>query len=281
MNDIQIWHELGEIFRGLIGGLLSTTEQWVTEGLPRLILAAVTLIIGWLVAVFIRKLSTKGLRGVGFDLIMDRTGIRKFLDQRGVHLPPSALVGWGLFVIVMYSALILAFQRLAFQPGVALLTTIAAWVPRIIVALILLAIGNWVGRWLGRIVSRAARVADLPGDPFIGALVHLGTLLFAFMVSIRYLELASDTLLLVGLALVLGTLLLLAFLVVFCARDWLMNLLAARAVQASYQPGERIRVQEHEGEIIEITHYMVELKTAAGRTAIPAATLLRHPVIRC
>lgn len=63
MNNINIWSEMAETLRSLVGGLLSNTEQFVTQGLPRVILAGVTLVVGWLLAVFIRKLVARGLRG--------------------------------------------------------------------------------------------------------------------------------------------------------------------------------------------------------------------------
>ncbi len=280
MNDINIWQEIADTMRGLFGGLLNFSEQAVTQGLPRLILAGVTLIVGWLVAVFVRKLTAKGLRGFGFDVVTDRVGLNAYLDQRGVHAAPSAIVAWALYAWILYSALLLAFERIAFETGIALLAAIAIWLPRILVALILLAIGQWIGRWLGSIVTRAAHVAMIPFAPIFGGLVQLGILIFALMLSVRYLGLASDTLLLTGLALVLGAALLSLFLVALCARDVLLSFLAVRLFRAQYPAGDRIRIDQWEGEIVGFKQHALQLRTADGVVSVPAVLLMREPVIR-
>lgn len=280
MNNINIWSEMAETLRSLVGGLLSNTEQFVTQGLPRVILAGVTLVVGWLLAVFIRKLVARGLRGFGFDVIMERTGIRPYLVQRGVSLPPSALVAWGLYIVVLYSALVLALQRLEFETGAHLLITVAVWLPQVLVAFLLVALGNTIGRWTGRVAERAARVADIPLTPLIGVGVHAAVLLFAAMLAVRHLGLASDQLLLVGLALFLGAVLVLALIVAFCARDELVNLLAAQAIRASYQVGDRIRIADWSGKIAKVGRYTVTLDHDEGLVNIPASRFMNEVVTR-
>lgn len=280
MQEVNIWGEIGKTIEGLFSGLLMATQHAVTHGLPRVLLAGLTLVVGWLIAVFVRKLLAKGLRGFGFDVVMERTGLRAILRQRGVDAAPSALVGWGVYVIIVYSALVMAFDRVGFDMGLALLDMIARWVPRALMALLLLAIGHWIGRWLGHIMTHAAQVALVPFPQLMGAIVHVAVLLFAAMLAIRYLDLASDMLLLMGLATVLGTLLLLALLLAVCAKDLLVSALSSRILKSIYEPGDRVRLEPWEGEIVAIKMHVVQLRTDAGIVDVPSSRFIREPVLR-
>ena len=280
MQEIHIWSEIAGTVNDLLSGLLSATEQAVTYGLPRVILAGVTLVVGWLLAVFVRKLTAKGLRGVGLDLIMDRTGVRALLVRRGVEAAPSAIMAWAIYALILYSAFVRAFERLDFQTGLALLAVIAEWMPRILVALILLAIGQWMGRWLGHIVARAARVAMIPAAPVAGALVQVAIVVFAVLLAVRYLDLAPDGYLIMGLALILGAVIVLMLLVMWCARDVLLSLMAVQMLRSLYRTGTRVRIDRWEGEIMALQHHTVQLRTDQGTVDLPAVLFLRTPVVR-
>ncbi len=278
MRNINIWSEIGGIFRGLFDRLLQGTETLVTEYLPGLVPAAVTLVVGWMVAVFLRRLATKGLKAVGFDLVLRRTGVQPFLERRGVAVPPSRMVGWALYAVVLYSALLMAFQRVEFETGMVLLTVIARMVPRLIVVVVLLGVGNLLGRWLGEMMQRAARVADIPWSQLIGATVRAAILVFVGLISIRYLGLASDQLLLTGIAIIAVAFLLAGFLVAFCARELVLNALAAKVYRNNYQPGDRIKIGDREGDVVSVGPASVRLRTGTGFVQIPAALLTREIV---
>ena len=280
MNEINIWNEITQTVTSLFEALLTATEHAVIDTLPRLLLAGATLLLGWLIAIFLRKMTAKGLRGFGFDIILERSGIRPRLSERGVQTAPSALVGWTVYALILYSAFQMAFERMDFQLGLALLATLRVWVPRTLIALLLLAIGHWIGRWLGRIVSRAARVASLPAAPVAGAILHASVMVIAALLAIGHLNLASERMLLIALGFLLLALLGLAALAALCARDLIVSLIAVRTLGSVYQRGDRIRVGEWEGEIIAMHLHLVQLQLADGTVQIPAERLLREPVVK-
>ena len=54
------------------------------------------------------------------------------------------------------------------------------------------------------------------------------------------------------------------------ARDLVSNLIGARYLNADYRIGERIRIGEHEGTVLEISSVSVILETEEGRVMVPA-----------
>ena len=63
------------------------------------------------------------------------------------------------------------------------------------------------------------------------------------------------------------------------ARQHVRNLVGARNARRELHAGLRIRVGEHEGEILEISRTVVALDTAEGRLLLPAARLDEEPVL--
>jgi hypothetical protein len=56
------------------------------------------------------------------------------------------------------------------------------------------------------------------------------------------------------------------------------NLIAARDARWHYSPGQRVRVGDTEGELLEITPTVFVLATQAGRVTLPARAFHEYPV---
>ncbi|HZV93933.1 MAG TPA: hypothetical protein VFF72_11995, partial [Caldimonas sp.] len=62
--------------------------------LPRLLLAVVVVIGGWLVAKVARFAITKALRAVNFNVLTERAGLDNFLHRGGVASDTTTIFGW-------------------------------------------------------------------------------------------------------------------------------------------------------------------------------------------
>jgi len=278
MENYNIWAEIRSVFGDLLDRLLAGTQTFVNEFLPALIIAVLTLVIGWILAGFFRKLTAKGLKAAGFDLILQRSGVQGFLDKHEVKTPPSQILGWAVYVVILYSALVLAFQRLDFETGAGFLISVAEWVPKWIVVLILLSLGNLLGRWLGGMLQQSARVAGVPWHQLIGALVRLSIVVFALLLSVRHLELVSDQVLLGILAIAGVAILLGGFLLAICARELVLSMITAKLHQKTYGVGDWIKVGDAEGTVEKFGSSSIRLKTPGGSIEIPAARIARETV---
>ena len=61
--------------------------------LPRLLLAIVILIIGWLVAKAVRFAIVKALRTINFNVVTEKVGIDHFLKQGGADIDTVRVLG--------------------------------------------------------------------------------------------------------------------------------------------------------------------------------------------
>src|SRR2546430_7948335 len=66
----------------------------VADFLPRLALALIVLIVGWLIAKMVRFAISRGLRKVNFNVVTDRAGIDGFLRDGGIRMDATDILAW-------------------------------------------------------------------------------------------------------------------------------------------------------------------------------------------
>ncbi|MEV5411897.1 hypothetical protein AB0K60_24045 [Thermopolyspora sp. NPDC052614] len=131
---------------------------------PRLVVFVIILIIGWIVARVLQKVVDTILERVGFDRMVERSGVGRML-ARGRY-DASSLIARIVYYLILLITLQVAFG--VFGPNAIsnLLNAVVAWLPLAIVAIIILVIagaiagavkdvitgvlgGTRYGRWLG------------------------------------------------------------------------------------------------------------------------------------
>ena len=89
--------------------------------LPRIGLALLMLIVGWIAAKLVRFAVEKGLRAINFGVLTERSGMDTFLQQGGSKSDTTRLFGLLAFWLVMFAALVIAFNSLGLASLVKML----------------------------------------------------------------------------------------------------------------------------------------------------------------
>src|SRR5438128_10109698 len=111
----------------------------IGDFLPRLLLALIVLIAGWLIAKMVRFTINRGLRKVNFHIITDRAGIDGFLKDGGIHMDATDILAMLVYWIVILVALVVGFNLLGLSYVTDLLSRVLLFVPALLVALLMLA----------------------------------------------------------------------------------------------------------------------------------------------
>ena len=80
--------------------------------LPRLLLAIVVLVVGWLVAKLVRFAIVKALHAINFNVVTEKAGIDRFLSQGGADVDTIRVLGGLFYWLVILAALMIAFNSL-------------------------------------------------------------------------------------------------------------------------------------------------------------------------
>ena len=116
--------------------------------LPRVVLAIAILIAGWLVAKAVRFALVKTLRALNFNVITDKAGIDAFLRQGGGDIDTIRVLGALAYWLVILAAIMIAFNSLDLAYVTDLVGRIVLFVPRVMVAVVVLVFGAYFARFV-------------------------------------------------------------------------------------------------------------------------------------
>ncbi|UCC96098.1 MAG: hypothetical protein JSW40_04920, partial [Candidatus Omnitrophota bacterium] len=141
---------------------LQQVYQFAMEFGPKIVISIIILLIGWICAVLIKKITAKLLKALGFDVLSDKFGAKGLLERGGIQRNSSSLIGLGFYWLIIFSTLIMIFNTLELPVASQLLKQVVLYIPKFIVALILLALGIFLSNFVGKLAGTSERLAKIP-----------------------------------------------------------------------------------------------------------------------
>src|SRR3990167_5140661 len=149
----------------------SFQDVWlgVAGFLPKLIVAFVIAIIGWIVGAVLRQVVVHLFRILKVDSVLKQAKVEQVVNKAGFNLDSGRFIGslveW--FVIVVF--LIAAFDVLGLNQVTAFLQQVVlVYLPQLIIAVLILLVGTVVGDITGRIVTATSSTAGLSASRLLG-----------------------------------------------------------------------------------------------------------------
>ncbi|HEX7037347.1 MAG TPA: hypothetical protein VF210_16365 [Pseudomonadales bacterium] len=211
-------------------------------------------------------------------VLADRLAARYGTRRQGLFSPvfqrACALLAQGVVLVV---AIILAVRLLDIEQLSSWLDGALRYVPRLVVALLIVGIGNVVGALLRNLAAGLMAGGDT--DALVPRLVHAAVVAVAAITALQ--QLGIDVSFVTQLALILLASLLGGLSLAFAlgSRQYVANLMAQPEL-SRYATGERLRIGEDEGVVVEIHRTGLTLATDEGLVSIPAARLADGRVVR-
>jgi hypothetical protein len=199
--------------------------QQTAQLLPRLGLGAVVLIVGWLLARVARFAVSKGLRAINFNIVTERAGIDGFLRQGGVGFDTAGILGLLVFWLVILSALFIAASGLELTQVTNLLGRLMLFVPKIIIAVLILAFGGYFARFVGISVMTYCKNARVRDGELLGRLAQYTVLGFIVLISLDLLGVGGEIIRQTFLIVLAGVVLALALAFGIGGQKWAAELL--------------------------------------------------------
>jgi Mechanosensitive ion channel, conserved TM helix len=175
--------------------LLEPAREFLAQAgafLPRLVLAVVVLVLGWLAARVARFAIERGLRAVNFNVLTERAGMDGFLRQGGIRPDTVGLFGLITYWVVVLAALIIAFNGLGLTYITDLLREIVLFVPRVIVALLILAFGGYFARFVSTTVVAYCRNVGIQDAEILGRIAQYAIIAFVVLIAFDQMDIAGE-----------------------------------------------------------------------------------------
>ena len=259
---------------------LEQAYRTIIEYLPHIVGALAMLLAGWLVATILRKVVGKALRAIGLDVISERTGVIELLQRGGVRKRPAELLGWGVYWLVLFSALVGTFNALGLEIASTLLRAVVLYIPSILVALLLLGLGFFVSRYIDTLATATAATLHLPVPDAWGRAAQTFILFVVGAMVLGQLGIATQVVSLgfVVLMAILGLAAVVAF--GLGTKDIAGQLAAGQCLRQLFEPGDGVQYDIYEGTVQQIGFTHVSLQTDQGLVTVPNTVFLNTTIIK-
>lgn len=160
--------------------------------LPRLLVAVVVVVAGWLLAKVARIAMTKALRAINFNVLTERSGLDGFLRRGGMAGDITTIFGILVQWLVILAALLIAFNGLGLTYITDVLSRVVWFVPNVFVALLVLAFGAYFARFVGDTVVAYCRSSKLQDATFLGKVAQYAIMVFVVLIALDQIQVGGD-----------------------------------------------------------------------------------------
>ncbi|MBC8209976.1 MAG: mechanosensitive ion channel [Gammaproteobacteria bacterium] len=253
--------------QGLTAGF-HTMAQQLLEFLPRVLLALLVLLVGWLLA---RLLSSLLVRAIGrVDELWHRMISKRGLAPLQTRHPPTRMMGQLLFWILMLIFITISSDILGLNIFGIWLKEVISYIPLAAAGLLIVVVGFVVSSLARDLVSSAVVSAGMTQGDLLGRSVQMVILFIAVILGID--QIGINTLFLSVIAGIILASMLGGIALAFGlgARTHVSNIIAANQMRHIYQTGDRVRIGDVEGLVLEISVSRVIIETEDGSVDVPA-----------
>jgi hypothetical protein len=156
-----------------------------------LLLAIVVLVVGWLVARLVRFAVVKALHAINFNVVTEKAGIDRVFAQGGTDFDTIRVLGALFYWLVILAALMVAFNSLDLSYVTDLIGRIVLFVPRVMVAVVILVFGAYFARFVGAALTTYLRNTGAHEAGLIGRLALYAIMVFVVMIALVQLGLGD------------------------------------------------------------------------------------------
>jgi len=183
MMFIQNW---GDVFSR------SLQDVWVgvASFLPGLIIALIIFAIGWVLASLVEKLVESLFKSIKVDAALKSAGFEEVVKRAGHNLNSGLFVGslvkW--FVIIVF--LMASFDILGLGQVNGFLRDVVAYLPQVIIAVLILMVAVVIANAMQKIVVASARAGHVKSAELLGRVTKWAIWIFAALTALYNLGIA-------------------------------------------------------------------------------------------
>jgi hypothetical protein len=193
--------------------------------LPKLLLALLVVVVGWLLAKAVRFAVERALRAINFNVLTERAGTDNFLKQAGMRGDTTTLFGLVAFWLVIVAALIIAFNGMGLTYLPDLLGRAVLFTPKLLIAMLIMVFGSYCARFVGNAVQNYCVDAQIPDADVLGRLVRYAIMLFVVMIALSQVEVGGDIVQRTFLIILAGLMLAIALAFGLGGKEWAASML--------------------------------------------------------
>ncbi len=197
----------------------------VGAALPHLLIALLVLVAGWIVAKLVRVALERALRAVNFPLVTERAGLDGFLRNGGIRSDTTALLALLGYWLVILATLVIAFNSLGLAYITDLIGRVILFVPKLMVAILILAFGTYFARFIENTVCAYGKNIGLQDAELLGRIARYAIVTFVILIALDQVGIGGDLVRQSFLIILAGVVFAIALAFGLGGKDWAADLL--------------------------------------------------------
>jgi small-conductance mechanosensitive channel len=262
----------------------SFTQAWTQVILlaPKMVAMVSVLVIGYVLARWFGGLIAVVTEKVGLQTAAEKSGLAKSMHDVGIRRPVPAIVGGIVFWLLMSVFLMAAFNILGLQSVSNAMGEVVNYIPRLLVATVVVVIGLLAATFLRGVVATSADRVGLSYAEYLAGGCYWVLSILTFIAAFN--QLGIQFALLEKLILIGSAGLAAGFALAFGlgGRDVMAGILAGYYVRQRIQAGDQVSVAGFEGTVREVGPVATIVETRenglVSRHSIPNSRMLQEAV---
>ena len=252
----------------LIAGL-SNVGTKIFAYIPRLLTAAIVLILGWLTARLLKAIIVRLVRSL--DNLWSKIIVRKELAEVQKRYPPAKVIGEISFWLIILFFASMAADILGLTAFVTWISQLVTFFPLLIAGLVIIVAGIIISSLVRDLVASAASSAGATQSELLGRITQIIILVTAIVIGVDQIGIDITFMSIMAAILLATTLGAVALAFGFGARNHVANIIAGHNIQKRYRIGDTVRIRDIEGKIIMMESSGIIIDTSQGQVSVPAA----------
>lgn len=187
MEQLTSWNE----------ALLRSFENIWTKTIgfiPEIVGALVVLVVGVWIASWLGKLTKRVIEYTKIDKITESLGITKKMKEMGIEFTLASVLGWLVKWFIVVAVLLAVVNVLHLTKVSEFIEKVVLYIPNVIVAVIILAIGMVIGGFIQKVIVKSAQASSLlkQSGNLLGGVANWAIIIFAGMAALIQLGVAPQ-----------------------------------------------------------------------------------------
>ncbi|MFQ5937594.1 MAG: hypothetical protein ACE5LB_14420 [Acidiferrobacterales bacterium] len=164
----------------------------LVQFLPKFLLAIAVLVAGWLLAKFLQFIVVRALKAINFSVVTDKAGIDSFFKQGGIKATTIDILGILIYWLAILVALLVAFNILGLKEVSDLFREVAVFIPNVIVAVLIIAIGLYFARFVGDAMVAYSKNVGIEDAELMGRVARYAIMIFVIIIALSQVQVGAD-----------------------------------------------------------------------------------------
>jgi len=265
------------------GKFLDSAEDLMTEVLaylPKIFLAILIILFGWIIARIFSKVIDKLGKKLGLNKMFEKLGITRGLRKIDVKRPVSSIFSAAVFWIIFLVFLFLAADILGLGAVSIAIGKIISYLPNILAALVIFIVGLLIANFVKRIITSSTGAIGIEYGEKLGLVVAYIIIIVVAISALSQLKISTP--IFVSITNIIIGILVFSFgaLFIFGSRNIVENILSGYYIRKDFKEGDYITCGDIKGKIVEIGSINTALEDGENRWMLPNSKFMKEIVLK-